>query len=353
MAFLLTACANASRTLELLHLVIERDVAGGVRRTQEELEARVAPDHQDVLRIQPLHAVDLTRLQRAQALRVVLDVPHDHALHPGLRAPGVGIGLEDDLLVRLPLDKLKRARAHRVLPELRAPLLHRARARDVEDEHGEVREERRLRVLERDADRVRADGFDPRDDRLVVEPAELRLPVLEGLARLDLVVVLRVVGFPPALEVPDDGRGVERAPVVELDPAAKLEGPDPAVPRHVPPLGQRRLDLGGRPLVPHEPVEDLPGDARRDPVSDDCWIQLHGLTLGAEHEGLAERGAHRELQDDGDEEREHCVPHRTRPPLASEAWGNDSPRCAIIVRPLGLSNPISPPGVGRAATPAR
>src|SRR2546422_11265493 len=38
--------------LELLHLVIERDVAGGVRRTQEELEARVALDHQDVLRIQ-------------------------------------------------------------------------------------------------------------------------------------------------------------------------------------------------------------------------------------------------------------------------------------------------------------
>src|SRR5207247_11056139 len=118
-----------------------------------------------------------------------------HALHPGLRAPVVGIGLEDDLLVRLPLDQLKRARAHRVLPELRAPLLHRARARDIEDEHGEVREERRLRVLERDADRVRADGFDLRDDRLVVEPAELRLPVLYWFARLHLCLSPSLVMF--------------------------------------------------------------------------------------------------------------------------------------------------------------
>src|SRR2546426_3853261 len=159
-----------------------------------------------------------------------------------------------------------------------------------------------------------------RHHRFGVDPAELRLPVLEGLARLDLVVVLRVVGFPPALEVPDDGRGVERGPVVELDPAAKLEGPDPAVPRHVPPLGQRRLDLGGRPLVPHEPVEDLPGDAGRDPVGDDCWIQLHGLTLSAEHEGLAERRTRGDVEGDGDEERERCEPHWTGPPQATEAW---------------------------------
>src|SRR5439155_6992173 len=83
----------------------------------------------------------------------------------------------------------------------------------------------------------------------------------------------------------------------------------PAAPRHVPPLGQRRLDLGGRPLVPHEPVEDLPGDAGRDPVGDDCWIQLHGLTLSAEHEGLAERRTRGDLEGNGDEERERCEPH--------------------------------------------
>src|SRR5207244_580898 len=82
------------------------------------------------------------------------------------------IGLEDDLLVRLPLDKLKRARAHRVLPELRAPLLHRARARDIEDEHGEVREERRLRGLERAADRVRADWLGLRAACLACEARE-------------------------------------------------------------------------------------------------------------------------------------------------------------------------------------
>src|SRR5439155_17091350 len=88
----------------------------------------------------------------------------------------------------------------------------------------------------------------------------------------------------------------------------------PAAPRHVPPLGQRRLDLGGRPLVPHEPVEHLPGDAGRDPVGDDRWIQLHGLTLSAEHEGLAERRTRGDLEGDGDEERERCEPHWTGPP---------------------------------------
>src|SRR2546422_5019731 len=228
--------------LELLDLVVERDVAGGVRRTQEELKARVALDDRDVVRVEAFHAVDLARFQGAEPLGVVFDVPHDDALHPWLDTPVARVRLEDDLLVRLPLDELEGARADRVLPELQAPFFYRLRAGDVEDEHREVGEERSLRVLESDSDGVGADGLHLRDDRLVIEATELRLPVLERLAGLDLVLVLCVIGLPPPLEVPDDGGGVERRTVVELHVVSELEGPHPAVPRHLPFLGQGGLD---------------------------------------------------------------------------------------------------------------
>src|SRR2546426_9539741 len=107
--------------LELFDLVVERDVAGGVRRTQEELKARIALDDRDVVRVDPFHAVDLARFQGAEPLGVVFDVPHDDALHPWLDTPVARVRLEDDLLVRLPLDELEGASADRVLPELQAP----------------------------------------------------------------------------------------------------------------------------------------------------------------------------------------------------------------------------------------
>src|SRR5206468_1683831 len=110
------ACVRSSRAL-----------AGGVRRTQEELKARVALDDRDVVRVEAFHAVDLARFQGAEPLGVVFDVPHDDALHPGLDTPVARVRLEDDLLVRLPLDELEGARADRVLPELQAPFLYRLR----------------------------------------------------------------------------------------------------------------------------------------------------------------------------------------------------------------------------------
>src|SRR5256886_5286335 len=116
--------------LELFDLVVERDVAGGVRRTQEELKARVALDDRDVVRVEAFHAVDLARFQGAEPLGVVFDVPHDDALHPWLDTPVARVRLEDDLLVRLPLDELEGARADRVLPELQAPFLYRLRSEE-------------------------------------------------------------------------------------------------------------------------------------------------------------------------------------------------------------------------------
>ena len=248
--------------------------------------------------------MDLARFQGAEPLGVVLDIAHDDALHLWLATPVVRVRFQNDLLVRLPFDELEGAGADRALPELRARCLDRPRARDVEDEHREVGEERSLRVLEGDAEGVCADRLYLRDDRLVVEATELRLPVLERLAGLDLVLVLCVIGLPPPLEVPDDGGGVERRTVVELHVVSELEGPHPAVPRHLPFLGQGGLDLGRRAPVPHEAVEDLAGDARRDPIGDDGRIELHRLALGAEHEGLGDRGAGHDVETDGDEERE-------------------------------------------------
>ena len=142
--------------LELLHLVVEGDVAGGVGRAQQHLQVGVALHHRHVVGVEALHAVDLAGLERAQPLRVVLDVAHDHALDLGLHAPVVGVRLQHHFLVRLPLDELEGSGAHRVLAELRPPLLDGGRARDVEGEHGQVRQERRLRILEGDAHGVRA-----------------------------------------------------------------------------------------------------------------------------------------------------------------------------------------------------
>src|SRR2546427_449142 len=98
---LLIAWANAWRTRLSWNsfLVVEGDVARRVRRAQEQLEARVSLDHADVVRIESLHPVDLAGLERAQSLRVVLDVAHDDALDLGLLAPEIRIGLEHGLLV--------------------------------------------------------------------------------------------------------------------------------------------------------------------------------------------------------------------------------------------------------------
>src|SRR6266850_1360492 len=260
--------------LELLHLVVEGDVARRVRGAQQELEIRIALDHAHVVGVEPLHPVDLTGLERAEPLRVVLDVADDEALDLGLLAPVVRSGLEHDLLVRLPLHEPVGAGADRVLAELRAPAL---------------------------------DGLGARaDDRLVVEARELRLPVLEGLAGLHLVVVLGMARLPPALEVPDDRGGVERRAVVELHRLADLERPHLAVARDLPLLGQRGLDLGSGAAVLHQTVEHLPREARRDAVSDNGRVELDGLALRSEDEGLSRyrrRGA-QESRDDQRRERE-------------------------------------------------
>jgi hypothetical protein len=300
--------------LELLHLVVEGDVPRRVRRTQEELEIRVALDHRDVVGVEAFHAVDLAGLERAQPLRVVLDVAHDHALDLGLRAPEIRIRLEDDLLVGLPLHEPVGPGAHGVLAEVGAPALHRLGAGDVEDEHRQIREEGRLRLLQGDAHGVGVDGLHGADDRLVVEAAELRLPVLEGLAGLDLVVVLGVTRLPPPLEVPDDRGGVERRAVVELHVGAEPERPHAAIGRDLPLLGQCSLDLGGRALVLHETVEDLPRDARGDPVGDDRGIELDRLTLSPEDERLSRRRGDGAQQGESDQGRERGEPHGDAPP---------------------------------------
>src|SRR3989304_4548846 len=64
------------------------------------------------------------------------------------------------------------------------------------------------------------------DDGLAVEAAELGLPVLEGLAGLDLVLVLGVGGLPPPLEVPHHRGSVQRVAVVELHVLPEVERPE-------------------------------------------------------------------------------------------------------------------------------
>ena len=133
-------------------------------------------------------------LSAATRCGVVLDVADDGPLDAGLLPPVVGVRLEHDLLVRLPLDELEGARAHRVLAVVRAPLLDGLRAGDVEGEHRDVLEERRLRLPERELHGVVPVASTLSIDRLVVEAVELALEVLEGLPRLELVLVLRVLG---------------------------------------------------------------------------------------------------------------------------------------------------------------
>src|SRR5207245_11335875 len=121
---------------------------------------------------------------------------NDYAIYAYLLNSQIVNDSDLDLLIRIPPHELVASGADRMLAELVAPALHRPWARDVEDEHREIGQEGRLRLLEGDAHGVRADRLHRADDRLVVEAGELRLPVLDGLAGLHLVVVLGMGRLP-------------------------------------------------------------------------------------------------------------------------------------------------------------
>jgi hypothetical protein len=128
--------------------LVEPDVADVERRAVEDLEVRVALDRRDVLRLDEVVALDLARLKRLQARRVVGDRPEDQAVDVRLLAPVVVVADEDETVAARPRLELERAGARRVLGAerpgrvedalvvdatlVRAVLLEGLRARDAE-----------------------------------------------------------------------------------------------------------------------------------------------------------------------------------------------------------------------------
>ena len=210
-----------------------------------------------------------------------------------LAAPVLRERLVADDRVLLVLHEVERPGADRLLVDLlgRAGLEHRVgvflrlHARIF---HREVRQERRFRLVERDAHRVVVDLLDRLD--------ELRHPhvvVVRMVGARHLEV--RVVFLPLALEHEDHVVGVEvarrlpRAMVVPLHALAQVEGVDGAVRRDVPLLGKARHDLGAAALEVDDAAVDLAVGVERRAGRIDARVEILGTAFRAVHERLGGR----------------------------------------------------------------
>ena len=158
--------------------------------------------------------------------------------------PVVGELLDDDAVLLHPLDELVGAGADRLLAELVAGLLRGLRRDHHAGAVGELRDERRERALEVQADGQRIDDLDLLDRRDLGPPERAlhRQMALEGeLRRL----------------------GIERLAVVELDVRAQLDRHRLAVVGRI--MGQRELRHDVELLVD---VEELVAQGREDDASD-------------------------------------------------------------------------------------
>ena len=140
------------------HRLVHADDADVERWPRQELEAAVALDRRDVLRLDEVVALDLTVLQCLQTSGVVGDRPEDELAENRLLAPVVRVADEHELVAARPRLEHERTGACRVRGRVRAGrmedtrrvdralictvLLHGRRAADEERRQGQRAEER-------------------------------------------------------------------------------------------------------------------------------------------------------------------------------------------------------------------
>ena len=269
----------------------------------------VALDRGDVLRLDQVVALDLARLQRLEACRVVGDRADDQLVELCLVAPVVLVPHQRDPVVADPRVELERTGADRVLGAERAgrredalrveaalvrvAVLQRLRAGDRERLLRERRDERRRRLRQRQhrgrrvgrlaalvealfrSAAVRGDGGEATEDDL---------PVVAGSR-----VRERALEVVPAVEVEADRLGVERLAVVERDPFADLERPHRAVIVGGPLGRETGLGLGRAGLERDQRLEDLSDHAERLAVRDERAVEQDRVGGAGEDERPAFR----------------------------------------------------------------
>src|SRR4051794_10587772 len=288
-------------------VLVDPHVRDVERRPVEDLEARVALDRVDVLRLDEVVPLDLTRLQGLQPRRVVGDRTEDQLVDLRLLAPVVVVLDERELVAARPGIEGEGARADRMLgaerprrvedpvrvdaPLVGAVLLQRLRARDSERRERQRAEERCGRLRQLDHGRLvvlrRAALIEAAAERLVLrrvllEAAEHGLPVVRGGRVLE-----RPREVVPAVEVGADRRGVEVGAVLELDSVAEMERPRLPVWARVPARGECGRDLRAAGLQGDEALEDLLDDADRLAVGDKCAVEHDRIGSAGEDERAA------------------------------------------------------------------
>ena len=226
-----------------------------------------------------------------------------------LLAPEIGgEGLVADDRVLLVADELEGPGADRILVDHlgRAGLQHRIhvfRGMDGGEVHGQIGDEGRVRLLQRDLDRVVVDLV----DRLQQVGHAHVVEIVIGAAG-DLGI--GIGGLPHAVEGGDHvirieiARRLERLVAVEFDVLAQVENVGEPVVRHFPFLGQRRDDRGRPRLELDQPVEDRIGGVEAGAGGVDLRIEVLRASLGAVDKGLgvcrvSSAEGHRDSERDG------------------------------------------------------
>ena len=271
----------------------EREVVDAGGDGRPDLRA-AAPLHRlDRVRRHVLHDVDLAREQGRHASAELGDEAEGDAARVGGPLPVIGIALDDQPVIALPLDEPERAGADRLLRQgLRALLLQRLGRHEGVGERGVV-DEARPRLL----------GDQPHhvvvDDLYFLD----RLPVRGGRVMALAGRILRV------LERRLDRLGVERLAVVELDALTQRELPGGVV-DDLPSGGEHRPGLEGLGVAVEQAIVDVLEHVVGRPVHD--RRREHRARLGpeADHDLLAAAlrpGGGRAEQDQADREHQQRV----------------------------------------------
>ena len=184
---------------------------------------RVLPEGRELGRRREHHHVGVACLEGDHPRPLLGDHLEDHAVQERLVAPVVGVPLDDDVGVRLPLDELERPGADRRPQEAVTQLLDGSRRDNRHVEHRHRPEDRTVRLLGDDVDGQIVHDLGPGDRAGEARPPGRR----RALER--------------AVERELDRRRVERRPVVELDVGPELEA-HLGRGHHLVARGQPRLD---------------------------------------------------------------------------------------------------------------
>ena len=271
-----------------------RDVVGEVADVEARLlehdDVLVLADRVEVGRVGVRHHMAFTLLQLGPAHRGVRRDREDEVVDLRLAAPELRERLVADDRVLDVAVQVERAGADRFLVDLlgssrlehRIGVLLRLHAGIF---HREIRQERRLGLLERDPDRVVVDllhRLQQLGHAHVVEVRVVRARDLEigigflplALDREDHVVRIEVA------------RRLEGAMVVPLHALAQVERVDLAVRGDFPLLGEAGHDRGAAALEVDDAAVDLAVGVERRAGGIDGGIEVLGAALGAVHEGL-------------------------------------------------------------------